>query len=138
MSRRLNAARESKGDPWARALLMVGEFYLQRDDMTKAQAHLEVAKQAFVEMEMSYFLEKTRVLLNQLRKSSRSEDAALGSEILSVDRWRLLYDVSRELTTERDVKVLLDRILGNLLTVYSAERVLIAIKNKTPQKALCS
>ena len=129
----IECRRESKGDPWARALLMVGEFYLQRDDMTKAQAHLEVAKQAFEEMEMSYFLEKTRVLLNQLHESSRGDDAAPGSEILSVDRWRLLYDVSRELTTERDVKVLLDRILGNLLTVYSAERVLIAIKNKTPK-----
>ena len=52
---------------------------------------------------------------------------------MSVDRWRLLYDVSRELTTERDVKVLLDRILGNLLAVYPAERVLVAIKNETPK-----
>ena len=127
----IECRRESKGDHWARALLMAGEFYLQRDDMAKAQAHLEAAKQAFEEMEMSYFLEKTQVLLNQLDESSCGDDAAPGSEILSVDRWRLLYDVSRELTTERDVKVLLDRILGNLLTVYPAERVLVAIKNET-------
>ena len=39
--------------------------------------------------------------------------------------------MSRELTTERDVKVLLDRTLGNLLAVYPAERVLVAIKNET-------
>ena len=129
----IECRRESKGDPWARALLMAGEFYLGRGDVPKAQAHLKAAKQAFEEMEMSYFLEKTQVLLDQLRESSRGEDAAPGSEILSVDRWRLLYDVSRELTTERDVKVLLDRILGNLLTVYSAERVLVAIKNETPK-----
>ena len=128
----IECRRESKGDHWARALLMAGEFYLERD-VPKAQAHLEEAKQAFEEMEMSYFLEKTQLLLNQLRESSRSENAAPGSEILSVDRWHLLYDVSRELTTERDVKVLLDRILGNLLAVYSAERVLVAIKNKTPK-----
>ncbi|MXZ00838.1 protein kinase [Candidatus Poribacteria bacterium] len=131
----IECRRESKGDPWARALLMAGEFYLQRDDTTKAQAHLEEAKQAFGEMEMSYFLEKTRVLLDQLRESSRNEDAAFSSEIsvdtLSVDRLRLLYDVSRELTTEHDVKVLLDRTLGNLLTVYPAERVVVAIKNET-------
>ena len=129
----IECRRESKGDPWARALLMAGKFYLERGDVPKAQAHLEAAKQAFEEMEMSYFLEKTQVLLNQLDESSRGDDAAPGSEILSVDRWRLLYDVSRELTTERDVKVLLDRILGNLLTVYSAERVLVAIKNETPR-----
>ena len=59
---------EAKGDHWARALLMVGEFYLQRDDMAKAQEYLEAAKQAFGEMEMSYFLEKTEVLLNQLSR----------------------------------------------------------------------
>ena len=129
----IECRRESKGDHWARALLMAGEFYLGGGDVPKAQIHLEAAKQAFEEMEMSYFLEKTRVLLNQLREPSRSEETASGSEILSVDRWRLLYDVSRELTTERDVKVLLDRILGNLLTVYSAERVLVAIKNETPK-----
>ena len=129
----IECRRESKGDHWARALLMAGEFYLVRDDMIKAQTHLEAAKQAFTEMEMSYFLEKTQVLLNQLSKSSRGDNAAPGSEILSVDRWRLLYDVSRELTTERDVKVLLDRILGNLLAVYPAERVLVAIKNETPR-----
>ena len=41
--------------------------------------------------------------------------------------------MSRELTTERDVKVLLDRTLDNLLAVYSAERVLVAIKNETPR-----
>ncbi len=82
-------------------------------------------------------------LLNQLDEYSRNEDlpaiaqagAALSSEIsvdtLSVDRLRLLYDVSRELTTERDVKVILDRILGNLLAVYPAERVIVAIKNET-------
>ena len=100
--------------------------------MAKAQAHLEAAKQAFEEMEMSYFLEKTQVLLNQLRMNLLvAMMPHSGSEILSVDRWRLLYDVSRELTTERDVKVLLDRILGNLLTVYPAERVLVAIKNET-------
>ena len=52
-------------------------------------------------------------------------------DTLSVDRLRLLYDVSRELTTERDVKVLLDRTLGNLLAVYPAERVIVAIKNET-------
>ncbi|MDE2699832.1 MAG: AAA family ATPase, partial [Gemmatimonadota bacterium] len=127
----IECRRESKGDHWARALLMAGEFYLERDEMAKAQAHIKAAKQAFEEMEMSYFLEKTRVLLNQ--SSYRGDDAATSSEVLSVDRWRLLYDVSRELTTERDVKVLLDRILGNLLTVYPAERVLIAIKNKTPK-----
>ena len=128
----IECRRESKGDPWARALLMAGEFYLERD-VPKARAHLESAKQAFEEMEMSYFLEKTQVLLNQLDESSHDKDAASGSGILSVDRWRLLYDVSRELTTEHDVKVLLDRILGNLLTVYPAERVLVAIKNETPK-----
>ena len=130
----IECRRESKGDPWARALLMAGEFYLGRDDVPEAQVHLEAAKQAFEEMQMSYFLEKTQMLLNQLRESSRGEDAAPGSEILSVDRWRLLYDVSRELTTERDVRALLDRILGNLLAVYpAAERVLVAIKNETPK-----
>ena len=56
---------------WARALLMAGEFYLERGDVPKAQTHLEEAKQAFEEMEMSYFLEKTQVLLNQL---SRDKD----------------------------------------------------------------
>ena len=131
----IECRRESKGDHWARALLMAGEFYLSRDDMTRATEHLEVAKQAFGEMEMAYFQEKTQVLLNQSGESSRGRDAALSSEIsvdtLSVDRLRLLYDVSRELTTERDVKVLLDRILDNLLTVYPAERVLVAIKNET-------
>ena len=35
------------------------------------------------------------------------------------------------MTTEHDVKVLLDRTLGNLLTVYPAERVVVAIKNET-------
>ena len=135
----IECRRESKGDHWARALLMVGEFYLERDDMTRATEHLEAAKQAFGEMEMSYFLEKTQMLLNQLShdKDGRGRDAASGSEIsvntLSVDRLRLLYDVSRELTTERDVKVLLDRTLGNLLAVYPAERVLVAIKNETPK-----
>ena len=64
----IECRRESKGDHWARALLMAGEFYLKRDDTTKAQAHLEEAKQAFGEMEMSYFLEKTQVLLNQLTR----------------------------------------------------------------------
>ncbi|MDE2955065.1 MAG: sigma-54-dependent Fis family transcriptional regulator, partial [Gemmatimonadota bacterium] len=89
------------------------------------------------EMEMSYFLEKTQVLLNQLShdKDGRGRNAASSSEnsvdTLSVDRLRLLYDVSRELTTERNVKVLLDRVLGNLLAVYSAERVLVALKNET-------
>ena len=120
-----------------RALLMAGEFYIERGDVPRAKAHLEEAKQAFGEMEMSYFLEKTQVVLNQLSESSHDKDAVLSSEIsvdtLSVDRLRLLYDVSRELTTERDVKVLLDRILGNLLAVYSAERVLVAIKNDTPK-----
>ena len=133
----IECRRESKGDHWARALLMVGEFYLQRDDMTKATEHLKAAKQAFEEMEMSYFLEKTQVLLNQLSESSHDKDTASSSEIsvdtLSVDRLRLLYDVSRELTTERDVKVLLDRTLGNLLAVYPAERVIVAIKNETPK-----
>ncbi len=135
--------REAKGDHWARALLMVGEFYIQRDDITRATEYLETAKQAFGEMEVSYFLEKTEVLLNQLSRDKdgpaptphRGRDAASGSEVsgdtLSVDRWRLLYDVSRELTTERDVKVLLDRTLGNLLAVYPAERVLVAMKNET-------
>ena len=83
---------------------------------------------------MSYFLEKTELLLNQLSESSADEDATSSSEIsvdtLSVDRLSLLYDVSRELTTERDVKVLLDRTMGNLLAVYPAERVLVAIKNE--------
>ena len=133
----IECRRESKGDHWARALLMAGEFYLERDDTTKAQAHLEAAKQAFGEMEMSYFHEKTQVLLDQLDESSRNEDAAFSSEIsvdtLSVDRLRLLYDMSRELTTEHDAKVLLDRTLGNLLTVYPAERVIVAIKNDTPK-----
>ncbi|MDE2701122.1 MAG: sigma 54-interacting transcriptional regulator, partial [Gemmatimonadota bacterium] len=133
----IECRRESKGDPWARALLMAGEFYLQRGDVPKAQEYLEAAKQAFEEMEMSYFHEKTQVLLDQLDESSRNEDAVFSSEIsvdtLSVDRLRLLYEVSRELTTEHDVKVLLDRTLGNLLTVYSAERVVIAIKNETPK-----
>lgn len=133
----IECRRESKGDHWARALLMVGEIYLQRDDMTRATEYLEGAKQAFGEMEMSYFLEKTQVLLNQLShdKDGRGNNAAFSSKIsvdtLSVDRWRLLYAVSRELTTERDVKVLLDRTLGNLLAVYPAERVLVAIKNET-------
>ena len=150
----IECRRESKGDHWARALLMAGEFYLERDDVPKAQAHLEAAKQAFGEMEMSYFLEKAQVLLNQLSRdevdrgkdaaptiqsdeSSRGGGAAPSSEVsvdtLSIDRLRLLYDVSRELTTERDVKVLLDRTLGNLLAVYPAERVVVAIKNETPQ-----
>ena len=159
----IECRRESKGDHWARALLMVGEFYLERDDMTKAQEYLEAAKQAFEEMEMSYFLRRTQMLFSQLShdeddrgrdavpmfqsgESSRGEDlpaivqagAASISEIsvdtLSVDRLRLLYEVSRELTTERDLKVLLDRVLGNLLTVYSAaERVLVAIKNEASQ-----
>ena len=133
----IECRREAKGDHWARALLMAGEFYLERNDMTRATEHLEAAKQAFGEMEMSYFLEKTQVLLNQLSESSHGKDAAPGSEVsvdtLSVDRWRLLYDVSQELTTERDAKVLLDRILGNLLAVYPAERVLVAIKNETPK-----
>ena len=135
----IECRKESKGDPWARALLIAGEFYLKRGDMTRATEHLETAKQAFGEMEMSYFLEKTQVLLNQLSESSRSKDAALtlSSEVsgdtLSVDRWHLLYNVSRELTTERDVKALLDRTLGNLLTVYAAERVLVAMKNETPK-----
>ena len=148
----IECRREAKGDHWARALLMAGEFYLERGDMTKAHTHLEVAKQAFEDMEMSYFLEKTQMLLNQLSRDeadrgkdaattiqsgepSGSRDAASGSEIsvdtLSVDRLRLLYDVSRELATERDVKVILDRTLGNLLAVYPAERVLVAIKNDT-------
>ena len=147
----IECRRESKGDHWARALLVVGEFYLERDDVPKAQAHLEAAKQAFGEMEMSYFLEKTEVLLNQLSRdeadrgkdaaptiqlneSSRGRDTAPSSEVLvdtlSVDRLSLLYDVSRELTTERDVKVLLDRTLDNLLAVYPAERVVVAIKNE--------
>ncbi len=135
----IECRRESKGDHWARALLMAGEFYLQRDDMTRATAHLEAAKQAFREMEMSYFLEKTQVLLNQFDGSSRGGDDAptrsseISVETLSVDRLRFLYDVSRELTTERDVRVLLDRILGNLLAVYPAERVLVALKNDTPK-----
>ena len=135
----IECRRESKGDHWARALLMVGEFYIQRDDMTRATEYLEAAKQAFGEMEMSYFWEKTQMLLNQLSrdKDGRGNNAASSSEnsvdTLSVDRLRLLYDVSRELTTERDVKVLLDRTLGNLLVVYPAERVLIAVKNETPK-----
>ena len=135
----IECRRESKGDHWARALLMAGEFYLDRDDMTRATEYLEAAKQAFGEMEMSYFLEKTQMLLNQLSRDEdgRGRDAAPGSEVLvntlSVDRLHLLYDVSRELTTERDVKVLLDRTLGNLLIVYPAERVLVAIKNETPK-----
>ena len=129
----IECRRESKGDHWARALLIAGEFYLDRDDMARAQAHLETAKQAFEEMEMSYFLEKTQMLLNQLSESSHDKDTVSSSEILSVDRLRLLYDVSHELTTERDVKVLLDRTLGNLLAVYPAERVLVAIKNETPK-----
>ncbi len=145
----IECRRESKGDHWARALLMAGEFYLQRDDMPKAQAHLEAAKQAFEEMEMSYFLEKTQVLLNQLSRDEdgrgrdaaptlhRGEDTVSSSEVpvgaLSVDRWNLLYDMSQELTTEHDVKVLLDGTLGNLLAVYSAERVIVAIKNETPK-----
>ncbi len=124
---------ESKGDHWARALLMAGEFYLERDDIPKAQAHLKAAKQAFEEMQMSYFLEKTQVLLDQLDESSRGSvsSSEISVDTLSVDRLRLLYDVSHELTTERDVKVLLDRTLGNLLTVYPAERVIVAIKNET-------
>ncbi|MYD62105.1 MAG: protein kinase [Gemmatimonadetes bacterium] len=137
----IECRRKPKGDHWARALLMVGEFYLQRDDMAKAQAHLEAAKQAFEEMEMSYFLEKTQVLLNQLSrdKDDRGRDAAptpsseISVDTLSVDRLRLLYDVSRELTTERNIKVLLDRTLGNLLAVYPAERVIIAVKNEAPK-----
>ena len=145
----IECRRESKGDHWARALLMAGEFYLERDDMTRATGYLEEAKQAFEEMEMSYFQKKTQVLLNQL---SRDEDGHGGdiaptfhhggdtvssSEVsvgtLSIDRWNLLYDMSQELTTEHDVKVLLDRTLGNLLAVYSAERVIVAIKNETPK-----
>ena len=143
----IECRRESKGDPWARALLVAGEFYLDRGDMTKAQAHLKAAKQAFGEMEMSYFQEKTQVLLDQLSRDEvdRGGDlpaitqagTAPSSEVsvdtLSIDRLSLLYGVSRELTTERDVKVLLDRTLGNLLAVYPAERVVVAIKNETPQ-----
>ena len=37
------------------------------------------------------------------------------------------------MTTERDVKVLLDRILGNLLAVYPAERIVVANKNEIPK-----
>ncbi len=137
----IECRRESKGDHWARALLMVGEFYLERNDMAKAQEYLEAAKQAFGEMEMSYFFEKTEVLLNQLSRDKdgrgRDADPTPSSEIsvntLSVNRLRLLYDVSQELTTERDVKVLLDRTLGNLLAVYPAERVLVAMKNEAPK-----
>ena len=133
--RAIECRKESKGDHWARALLMAGEFYLERDDVTRATEYLKAAKQAFGEMEMSYFLEKTQMLLNQSSESYHDSDTASDSEIpintLSADRLRLLYDVSRELTTERDVKVLLDRTLGNLLAVYSAERVLIGIKNET-------
>ena len=145
----IECRRESKGDHWARALLMAGEFYLERDDMIKAQEHLEAAKQAFEEMEMSYFLEKTQMLLNQLSRAEdghgrdiaptlhRGEDTVSSSEVsvgtLSVDRWHLLYDMSQELTTEHNVKVLLDRTLGNLLAVYSAERVIVAIKNDNPK-----
>ncbi|MCE2435334.1 MAG: AAA family ATPase, partial [Candidatus Latescibacteria bacterium] len=133
----IECRRESKGDHWARALLMAGEFYLERDRMTRAKAHLEASKQAFEEMEMSYFLEKTQVLLNQSGEPSRNENAASSSAVpvgtLSVDRWNLLYDMSQELTIEHDVKVLLDRTLGNLLTVYPAERVIVAIKNDTPK-----
>ncbi len=128
---------ESKGDHWARALLIAGEFYLARDDVTRATEYLKVAQQAFKKMEMSYFQEKTQMLLNRSGESTHDSDTASDSEIpintLSADRLRLLYYVSRELTTERDVKVLLDRILGNLLAVYSAERVLIGIKNETPK-----
>ena len=83
------------------------------------------------------FWRKHRCLLNQLSESSDHKDTASSSEIsvdtLSMDRLRLLYDVSRELTTERDVKVLLDRTLDNLLAVYPAERVIVAIKNDTPK-----
>ncbi len=145
----IECRRESKGDHWARALLMAGEFYLERDDVTRAKEYLEAAKQAFEEMEMSYFLEKTQVLLNQLSRDEdghgreiaptfhRGEDTVSSSAVpvgtLSVDRWNLLYDMSQELTTEHNVKVLLDRTLGNLLAVYSAERVLVAIKNDTPK-----
>ena len=145
----IECRRESKGDHWARALLMAGEFYLERGDMTKSQAHLEEAKQAFGEMEMSYFQEKTQVLLDQLSRDEdgqgrdiaptlhRGEDTVSSSEVsvgtLSDDRWNMLYDMSQELTTEHNVKVLLDRTLGNLLAVYSAERVLVAIKNEAPQ-----
>ena len=133
----IECRRESKGDHWARALLMAGEFYLDRDDMAKAQGYLKAAKQAFEDMEMSYFLGKTQVLLNQLDESSRGGNSAPSSEVsintLSVDRWNLLYDMSQELTTEHNVKVLLDRTLGNLLAVYSAERVIVAIKNDTPK-----
>ncbi len=130
----IECRRESKGDHWARALLMAGEFYLERDDI-RATEYLKAAKQAFEEMEMSYFQEKTQMLLNRSDESTHDSDTASDSKIpintLSADRLRLLYDVSRELTTERDVKVLLDRTLGNLLAVYSAERVLIGIKNET-------
>ena len=135
----IECRREPKGDHWARALLMAGEFYLERDDVPKAQKYLKAAKQAFEEMEMSYFLEKTQVLLNQFDGYSCGGDDAptrsseISVDTLSVDRLRLLYDVSRELTTERDAKVILDRTLGNLLAVYSAERVLVAIKNDTPK-----
>ncbi len=135
----IECRKESKGDHWARTLLMTGEFYLERGDVPKAQAHLEAAKQAFTEMEMSYFLEKTQMLLNQFDGSSRGRNDAptrsseISVDTLSVDRFRLLYDVSSELTTERDVKVLLDRILGNLLDIYPAERVLVALKNETPR-----
>ena len=66
--------------------------------------------------------------------------AASSSEIsvdtLSVDRLRLLYDVSRELTTERDVKVLLDRTLDNLLAVYPAERGYLLRSKMRLQEAL--
>ena len=135
----IECRRESKGDHWARALLMAGEFYIERDDVTRAKAHLEAAKQAFGEMEMSYFQEKAQVLLNQLSRDEdgRGRDAISNFKVsvgtLSVDRWNLLYDMSQELTTEHDVKVLLDRTLGNVLAVYSAERVIVAIKNDTPK-----
>ncbi len=131
----IECRRESKGDHWARALLMAGEFYLERDDKTKARAHLEAAKQAFEEMEMSYFLGKTQALLSQSGESSRGGDAAptssseISVDTLSVDRLHLLYDVSGELTTDLDTNALLDRVLDKLLTVYPVARALVVTKN---------
>ena len=36
----IECRRKSKGDHWARALLMAGEFYLERDNMTKSSSSI--------------------------------------------------------------------------------------------------
>ena len=56
----IECRRESKGDHWARALLMAGEFYLERSNMTRAKAHLEAANRRLEKWKCSIFWRKHR------------------------------------------------------------------------------